>query len=121
MINDQIVSHLERHCLLTDQQYGFRKDRPCLSNILRSLDKMTGLVDDGNTVDVLFLNFVKAFDKVSQKDYTEVKKLSGTWYQWKGFGLKRVVLKPAFSCRQGAAKCQLSLHVLFKGKLTIIP
>jgi len=31
------------------------------------LDKVTGFVDSGNSIDVIFLDFVKAFDKVPHK------------------------------------------------------
>ena len=45
----------------------FRKGRSCLSNLLEFLDKVTGCIDDGDSVDVNFLDFAKAFDKVSHR------------------------------------------------------
>ena len=39
----------------------------CLTNLLEFLDKITGCVDTGDSVDVIFLDFAKAFDKVSHK------------------------------------------------------
>ena len=47
-----------------DSQHGFRKGRSCLTNLLTFLDKVTGCLDTGESVDVIFLDFAKAFDKV---------------------------------------------------------
>ena len=35
--------------------------------LLEFLDKVTGCIDDGDSVDVIFLDFAKAFDKVSHR------------------------------------------------------
>src|SRR5208282_3780371 len=40
------------------------RGRSCLTNLLSFLDKVSGIVDDGECVDVIFLDFAKAFDKV---------------------------------------------------------
>ena len=64
VIRDAMVSHLESKHLISDSQHGFRKGRSCLTNLLEFLDKVTGCVDSGDCVDVIFLDFAKAFDKV---------------------------------------------------------
>jgi len=46
-----------------DSQHGFRSGRSCLSNLLEFLDKVTKAIDEGNSVDVVYLDFAKAFDK----------------------------------------------------------
>ena len=38
-----------------------------MTNLLEFLDKVTGYVDSGENVDVVFLDFAKAFDKVSYR------------------------------------------------------
>ena len=65
IIRDAIVQHLESQLLIKNTQHGFRKGRSCLTNLLEFLDKVTGCVDSGDNVDVIFLDFAKAFDKVS--------------------------------------------------------
>jgi len=57
IIYDVIVQYLEAN-------HGFRTGRSCLTNILVFLDKITEWVDQGEGVDVVFLDFAKAFDKV---------------------------------------------------------
>lgn len=67
IIRDSLVQYLENNRLITDSQHGFRKGRSCVTNLLEFLDKVTGYVDSGENVDVVFLDFAKAFDKVPHK------------------------------------------------------
>ena len=55
---------MENNHLILDSQHGFRKGRSCLTNLLEFLDRVTGCVDAGDSVDVIFLDFAKASDKV---------------------------------------------------------
>ena len=67
IVRDNLVHHLETNTLIKDSQHGFRIGRSCLTNLLEFLDKVTGCVDSGENVDVVFLDFAKAFDKVPFK------------------------------------------------------
>jgi len=53
--------------LIQNLQDGFTKGRSCLTNLLEFLDKVSGCVDSGNSVDIIFLDFAKLFDKVSYR------------------------------------------------------
>ena len=64
ILRDYIVEHLSRFKLVRSSQHGFMSGRSCLSNLLLFLDKVTGYVDQGSPVDVVYLDFQKAFDKV---------------------------------------------------------
>ena len=44
---------------------GFVRGRPCLTNLISFYDPVTHLVDEGQAVDVVYLDFSKAFDTVS--------------------------------------------------------
>jgi len=58
------VDHLEKNYLLCSSQHGFRKGGSCLSNLFQFLDSATKCLDDHGNMDVIYLDFAKAFDKV---------------------------------------------------------
>ena len=59
-----IVKHLEQHNLLNPTQHGFRTGRSCLSQLLAHYDRVLSLLEQGLNVDVIYLDFAKAFDKL---------------------------------------------------------
>ena len=65
IIRDYLVKFLEENKLLRDSQHGFRTRRSCLTNLLEFLDLVSDYVDEGIPVDAVYLDFQKAFDKVS--------------------------------------------------------
>ena len=67
LMRDDIVDHLERKGLLNISQHGFRKGRSCLTNLLSFLEEVTEKLDARNSIDVVYLDFAKAFDKVPHK------------------------------------------------------
>ena len=47
--------------------HGSREGRSSLSNLLTFLDRVEEEVDDGGSIDVIYLDFAKAFDKVTHQ------------------------------------------------------
>lgn len=64
IIKDLVVSHLEHYKLLRDSQHGFINGRSCLTNLLDFFDTVTSEIDEGKNLDIIYLDFAKAFDKV---------------------------------------------------------
>uniref|UniRef100_A0A670IGU3 Reverse transcriptase domain-containing protein n=1 Tax=Podarcis muralis TaxID=64176 RepID=A0A670IGU3_PODMU len=64
IIKQTVCEHLERNAVITNSQHGFLKNKSCQTNLISFFDRITSLVDEGNTVDVAYLDFSKAFDKV---------------------------------------------------------
>jgi Reverse transcriptase (RNA-dependent DNA polymerase)/Endonuclease-reverse transcriptase len=64
IIKEDIVNHLDRNRIISKSQHGFQKNRSCTTNLLEFLEKVTEAADSGQSVDVIYLVFAKAFDKV---------------------------------------------------------
>ncbi|KAK4811169.1 hypothetical protein QYF61_019800 [Mycteria americana] len=65
IILSAITRHVENNQGIKPRQHGFRKGRSCLTNLISFYDKVTRLVDEGKAVDVVYLDFSKAFDTIS--------------------------------------------------------
>ena len=64
VIARNIRNHLERHNLINESQHGFTKGKSCLTNLLSFYSKVFEAADNGDSYDILYLDFSKAFDKV---------------------------------------------------------
>ena len=64
LIKDHMVDFLVRHKLLNSSQHGFLKVGSCLTNLLCFFEEIIKWIDEGSPVDIIFLDFQKAFDKV---------------------------------------------------------
>jgi Reverse transcriptase (RNA-dependent DNA polymerase) len=64
IVKDHIVNHLNKFNLIKSSQHGFTKGRSCLTNLLEFFETVTKELDQGNSVDLIYLDFAKAFDKV---------------------------------------------------------
>ncbi|CAM4705653.1 unnamed protein product [Lepidochelys kempii] len=65
VLKESILKHLEERKVIRNSQHGFTKGKSCLTNLIAFYDEITGSVDEGKAVDVLFLDYSKAFDPVS--------------------------------------------------------
>ena len=105
IIRDHIVDFLIKHKLINPSQHGFLKARSYLTNLLCFLEEITKLVDDGSLVDVIYLDFQKAFDKVPHQRLKIKLKSHGmensivNWIgQWLTDRRQRVVVDGEVSC-----------------------
>jgi len=57
--------HLTTNFLINESQHGFRPKKSCLTNMLEFLEYVTHYtaLDLGRPVDVVYLDFQKAFDR----------------------------------------------------------
>ena len=58
------MNHLTTHSLLLQSQHDFTKGRSCLTNLLLFLEDVTKAIDEGKPMDMVYLDFSKALDKV---------------------------------------------------------
>ena len=64
IVHSNIMGHLDQHKILHDAQHGFRKRRSCESQLLITIHKIARKLSKTAQVDVILLDFAKAFDKV---------------------------------------------------------
>ena len=67
IVKDRVMSHLLENSLIQDSQHGFMPGRSCSTNLVEFMDFVTREVDSGNPVDIFYLDFSKAFDKVPRQ------------------------------------------------------
>ncbi|KAK4811142.1 LOW QUALITY PROTEIN: hypothetical protein QYF61_019773 [Mycteria americana] len=67
IILSAITWHVEDNQVIRPSQHGFMKGRSCSTNLISFYDKVTRFVDEGKAVDVVFLDFSKAFDTISHR------------------------------------------------------
>ena len=64
IVRRSVVEFMENKDLFNPSQHGFRAGRSCLSQLLNHYDKVLKLLEEGSNVDVIYLDFSKAFDKL---------------------------------------------------------
>ena len=63
-VKDAVLDHMKE--VFHGSQHGFIKKRSCTTQLLEVLHYWTSIPDDGYILDVIYLDFAKAFDTVSQ-------------------------------------------------------
>ncbi len=58
---------MEINHLFNCNQHGFRKGRSCITQLLEVTDSWTEAIDNSDCIDVIYLDFRKAFDSVRHK------------------------------------------------------
>ena len=64
IIRKQVSSFIDKKSCPNSTQHGFRSGHSCLSALLSVFDDIMYMLEDGRSVDMVYLDFSKAFDKV---------------------------------------------------------
>ncbi len=99
IIKDAINDHIIRYNLMKSSQHGFLKGKSCTTNLLEFTEHIMKSLDESIPVDVVYLDFAKAFDKVSRTKLMKKVRSFGiqgeifTWIQnWLTGRKQRVVI-----------------------------
>ena len=64
LIRNALVEHMADNNLFTPEQHGFISGKSCTTQLLEYMEDITQAIDNGDDVDVIYLDFCKAFDRV---------------------------------------------------------
>ena len=67
VMRTNLVQHLEENQLISRNQHGFRKKRSCMTQLISHIEQIYQALNNDNEVDVIYLDFAKAFDKVDHQ------------------------------------------------------
>ena len=67
IIHGNIMAHLDKHKILSDDQHGFRKRRSCETQLIITLNDLAKGLNSKQQIDAVLLDFSKAFDRVPHK------------------------------------------------------
>src|SRR6218665_3714480 len=96
IVKDNVVEHLNEYNVIKGSQHGFTTGRSCLTN-LKCFEEVYEKIDEWKLVDVIYLDFANAFDKVPHKRLAKKLQACGirgqalTWIQsWLSCGRQKV-------------------------------
>jgi hypothetical protein len=74
LIKDELMEHQIGNKLIKYTQHGFMPGKSCAANLTMFMDTVTKATDEGKAVNIIYLDFAKAFDKVShQRLWTKLR------------------------------------------------
>ena len=92
--------------LFSTKQFGFIPGRSTSLQLLTMLDTITDVVDSNGQVDVIYMDFMKAFDQVPHKRL--LKKSGESWYSRLRSQLDTRISNGSYS----AGNCQWSCFIM---------
>ena len=66
VVKSQLENYMENKNILSEAQHGFRSKHSCLSQLLKHYNEVIESLEAGQTHDVIYLDFSKAFDTVDR-------------------------------------------------------
>jgi len=67
ILRDAIMDHLLKNNLIYATQHGFMPRKSTVSNLVEYMDEVTSLLDSGVSVDAVYIDYAKCFDKISHR------------------------------------------------------
>jgi hypothetical protein len=71
------MQYMEEAGLFKGRQHGIRRNRSCLSQVLEHHHQILAMLGEGAGVNVVYLDFAKAFDKVDRRGLLRKLRLLG--------------------------------------------
>jgi hypothetical protein len=85
IIRDNVLQHLSHYSIVSSSQHGFTPGRSCSTQLVECFEDWLEAIDDGHSVDIIYLDFQKAFDSVPHQRLLmkmEALGISGNLLKW---------------------------------------
>ena len=85
VLRKKLIKHIEDNKLLSNNQHAFRAGRSCVSQLLVHMEFVLHALENNKNIDVVYLDFAKAFDKVDHVILMKKVKqfgITGKIYTW---------------------------------------
>ena len=85
ILRKNVILYLESNNIITETQHGFRSGRSCFTQLLDHMENIFQNLQENKEVDVIYLDYAKAFDKVDHEILlAKLRKLGikGKLLQW---------------------------------------
>ena len=100
IVHSNIMDHYDHLDILTDKQHGFRTKRSCETQLIVTIQELARNLSAGEQMDIVLLDFSKAFDKVPHRrllmklDYYGVRGLTIKWIEsFLSYRTQQVIVK----------------------------
>ena len=77
IIRDMIINYMKSNKLYSARQYGFISGRFTVLQLLTVMEKWYKTLDKGGCIDVIYCDFMKAFDKVPHRRLLKIWDIRG--------------------------------------------
>ena len=67
LIRDKLSEFFKNEGIIAKEKHGFLKRNACVTNLFETLDLITKFLSEGFSVDVVYLDFLKAFDMIPHR------------------------------------------------------
>ena len=77
VVRARVMKHLQDNNLISMEQHGFVPGRSTITQLLEVLDMWTNIIEEGGSVDIIYMDYQKAFDSVPHRRLIEKVKAHG--------------------------------------------
>lgn len=77
LIRDYLVEHMTQNNLFSAYQHGFVPSKNCFTNLIECMEKWSEILESGDSVDIIYTDFAKAFDSVPHQRLLRKMKNNG--------------------------------------------
>ena len=77
IIRDKLLEHMRKNDIISNKQHGFAPFGSCMSNLLLCIEMWSEMLEANCSIDVIYTDFAKAFDRVSHAKLLQKSKSVG--------------------------------------------